>query len=393
MQAVRCLIPILAVLLAEPAPAAGTAERGAAFDPVPVEVFSEAGCPECELLRQEVLPEIERRYAGYCRLDLLDIGVETNYLRLVEYRRRLGAGGGNEAVTLVVDGVVMLPGLDRIRRDVFAALDAALGRRLAGAERYPVSHEPADDARERLRGHVREFTVPGIVAAALVDSLNPCAVATLVFFLSLLGVSHLGTRRTLLAGGAFLAGCYAAYFAIGFGLLHVLKVVDGLRPFRWLLNTALAAAMLILSAFSFRDAWRFRRTGRASDVTLKLPDGVQGRIHDIMRRGLRTRNLALGGAGIGAAVTLLESVCTGQVYVPALVLMIKAGEDMVRSTLYLALYNAIFVLPLALLLGLTCLGLGTPALVDWSRRNVVVSKVLLGLFFLAMTGMMLALTR
>lgn len=76
---------------------------------------------------------------------------------------------------------------------------------------------------------------------------------------------------------------------------------------------------------------------------------------------------------------------------PALALMIKSGQSVPRCALYLGLYNAIFVMPLAVLLVLTCLGLGTPALVEWSRRNVVFSKVSLGLFFTGLAVMMAAL--
>ena len=94
---------------------------------------------------------------------------------------------------------------------------------------------------------------------------------------------------------------------------------------------------------------------------------------------------------MGVVVTVLESVCTGQVYVPTLVLMLKQGESVLRCTSYLVVYNLIFVLPLAVTLALTCGGLSTPALVEWSRRNVTVSKTFLGIFFLVMTGLLLLL--
>ena len=110
-----------------------------------------------------------------------------------------------------------------------------------------------------------------------------------------------------------------------------------------------------------------------------------------MKSGLRKRSLVLGGLGVGAVVTVIESVCTGQVYVPTLVLMLKQGESVLRCAGYLLVYNVIFVLPLAVTLALTCGGMSTPALVEWSRRNVTVSKTLLGVFFLMMTVVLLVL--
>ena len=43
-----------------------------------------------------------------------------------------------------------------------------------------------------------------------------------------------------------------------------------------------------------------------------------------------------------------------------------------------------FIGPLVAVFLLTYFGLKTRTLLDWSRKNVVISKVLLGLFFLAM---------
>ena len=94
--------------------------------------------------------------------------------------------------------------------------------------------------------------------------------------------------------------------------------------------------------------------------------------------------LALGGLVVGGLVTALESVCTGQVYVPTMVLVIKSGGLASQAWSYLLLYNAMFVVPLVLVFVLTFMGMRTQTLLEWSKKNVVFSKVLLGLFFLAM---------
>ena len=95
--------------------------------------------------------------------------------------------------------------------------------------------------------------------------------------------------------------------------------------------------------------------------------------------------LAAGGLVVGTTVTALESVCTGQVYVPTLVLVAKeGGAASGRAWSYLLLYNAMFIVPLASVFTLTFFGLRTQTLLEWSKKNVVVSKVLLGIFFVAM---------
>jgi len=104
-----------------------------------------------------------------------------------------------------------------------------------------------------------------------------------------------------------------------------------------------------------------------------------------MRRGLGSASIFWGGLLIGTAVTVLESVCTGQVYVPTLVLILKDSTySESRAWLLLLLYNLLFILPLVTVFTAVYFGLKTEALLTWSRRNVVASKLLLGLFFVLM---------
>jgi cytochrome c biogenesis protein CcdA len=392
MPTYRTTLALVVLLLGVVPGLATGAPSGAEPPVVPVEFFHETGCHECERVQQEILPDLEQRYAGYYALQRYDIGEATNYLRLVAWQQALGVTN-NEPVCVVVGGA-MLCGVEGIRQGLFPALDRVLTRQLgsnaAAVAATPVPPVPVPD-RALLAERVRGFTLAGILAAALVDSFNPCAMATLVFFMSLLSVSHIGVRRMALAGGAFVVACFLTYFALGFGLLRVIRVLVAARVLGMVIDGLMLVLMAVFAWLSFRDAARFRRSGDPGDVSLQLPQGLQRRIHEAMKRGLRRRNLLLGGLGIGFIVTVLESVCTGQVYVPALVLMIKTGASVWRCAGYLAAYNAVFVAPLIVILALTCWGLGTPALLAWSRRNVVTSKVLLGLFFTAMAAMMLAL--
>jgi hypothetical protein len=113
------------------------------------------------------------------------------------------------------------------------------------------------------------------------------------------------------------------------------------------------------------------------------------------------RNLAAGGLLTGFVVTAIESVCTGQVYVPTLVLIIKnspvAGEAGTLSGLtfhawkWLLLYNAMFMVPLVMVFSLTYLGLRTDSLLKWSQNNLVTSKILLGCFFISMAVLIMTI--
>ena len=60
-----------------------------------------------------------------------------------------------------------------------------------------------------------------------------------------------------------------------------------------------------------------------------------------------------------------------------------------RGLDWLLLYNAMFILPLSIVFLLSYVGTQTEALVRLSRRNVVVSKALLGIWFLALAAAMI----
>ena len=93
--------------------------------------------------------------------------------------------------------------------------------------------------------------------------------------------------------------------------------------------------------------------------------------------------------GAGIAVTLLESLCTGQIYLPALALIARTASSPWRALGYLAGYNLMFILPLLVVLALTLAGLRFIRLMRWSRRTVILAKILAALLFLALAGLLL----
>lgn len=355
---------------------------------VRLELFFEEGCASCLDVRLSVLPDLEARYAGYYDLIERDIGAQSNYLALVHYQEAAGLGD-NEPVSMVVDGREYLPGVTCIRSRLFPALERALVRRLAGPGGAPPPEPLPLAAISVLQQRVERFTLWGVISVAVVDSLNPCAISALVFFVSLMAAARLTVSRMWVSGLAFLAGGFLTYFALGVGLLKVLGLVAALREWRQVMDALLVTAMVSLALLSFRDASRYHRTGRGAEVSLKLPPGLQNLVHRVMRGGLKSHHWVLGGFGTGVAVTLVESVCTGQVYVPALAMMLKSGHTIWRCTFYLLVYNAVFVMPLLIVLGLTCAGLKTMALLTWSRHHVVAGKLLLGVLFVGLTALML----
>ena len=315
-------------------------------------------------------------------------------MRLGAYQDRLGIDE-NEPVMMVLDYQHVLNGFDAIRDGLFGEMDRAVEQRL-GTRWLPPSPievpKNRDAGLQAARTRVGAFTVTAVLLTGLADGINPCAIATLVFFMSVLTLAVKGEGAgerirggsLLLVGVVFCLASFVTYTVIGLGLLRVLHIATGFEALRSGIEILLAGTLCVLSILSFRDAWCFAETGEPGSVMLQLPEGIKRKIYRVVREGLKSRNLLFGSLTIGTLVTALESVCTGQVYVPTLALVAKSGVGERRAWSLLLIYNAMFVTPLIVVLILTWCGLRTHALVDWSKKNVVLSKLLLGLVFAAM---------
>lgn len=352
---------------------------------VQIDFFYEPGCTVCERIEALILPELERRFAGAYELRARDIGMEAHFISLLELEHQTGYAGSERAYLAVHQQKMF--GADLSAEDFFASVQSAL-------EQDAVQNGPDVPASgsDLLKRRFNGFTLAAVIAAGLLDGINPCAISTLVFFMSLLAVSKVKPRNLVLLGLSFCTASFLTYLALGFGLFRVLHLFAGLLLIRRWIERILLSVLLVLAGLSFRDAVRFRRSRRSSDVTLQLSAGMKKRVHAIMRRGLGGTGIVLGGLFIGTFVTALESVCTGQVYVPVLVLILKESSYYeLRAWLYLLVYNLMFVLPLAAVFISVYFGVRTETLLVWSRKNVVVSKILLGFLFVVMALLLVLL--
>jgi cytochrome c biogenesis protein CcdA len=344
--------------------------------PVQVDFFYEPGCRDCARIEAELLPQLEVRFPQTCRIQTYDIGVETNFSYLLHLENELGYAQPERAYLIVNKQYIFGP--TPAYEEVFALISRL-------SENGFVCRGPPDISPDLAEKWYSGFTFTAVLIAGLIDGINPCAVSTLIFFMSLLSVAKVRNRTLLLMGGSFCLAAFLTYLSLGFGLFRVVHLFSGFTTLRTVLDRCMAAALLVLAFLSFRDAVRYRKTARAAEVTLQLSAGMKKRIHGVMRRGLGNTSVIAGGLLTGTVVTVIESVCTGQVYVPTLVLILKDSTfSDLRAWLLLLLYNLLFVLPLVVIFSAVYFGLKTETLLAWSRRNVVVSKTLLGLLFVLM---------
>jgi cytochrome c biogenesis protein CcdA len=237
---------------------------------------------------------------------------------------------------------------------------------------------PADSIR--IRERFQSFRLAPVLLAGLVDSVNPCAVATLIFFLSYLAFTGRRPRQLLGVGAAFTAGVFITYFLIGLGLLRVLHTfpVTGALA-RWVYPLT-GLATLALAGASFRDYLRARR-GEMGAMTLQMPKRLKRWTHQAIRTrmgpgaGMSAGRLAGAAFATAAIVSTLEFTCTSQVYLPTLMYMAQIDGQRLRATWLLLLYNAMFVAPLILLFLLSALGASSRTLGAFFAHKTAMTKL------------------
>lgn len=342
-----------------------------------VEYFYQPNCEACSKVSEFILKPMNEKYASQIQLKKYNLSTEKNFLLLISILDALH-DGSNADVYMILNRNKVLAGYSAIEQELFKTIE----RPLSSAAKKINSTDAVQSIGERLK-------IMTVIVAGLIDGINPCVFSTLIFFMSLLAVSKIQGKRLFVIGLAYCTACFLTYLLLGFGLFNILKSLADFGGLRAGLNWFMIIVLLVFALISFHDAFVFVKSGGKSDkVTLQLPRQVKLLIHRLMRRGLKFKYLFTGAFFIGVAVTLLESVCTGQVYVPTLVLLSNEAGVFSKWFSLLLLYNLMFILPLIGVFALMFSGISIFKAVKLTKVNLIVGKIALGLFFLSLAVVM-----
>ncbi|MFA6103508.1 MAG: hypothetical protein WCV67_19095 [Victivallaceae bacterium] len=350
-----------------------------------VEYFYQPDCEECKKIAALILPPMQEQYGSRVKLVKYDLSDQKNFLHLIAILDRQ-QNTSNADVYMVVAGKHILGGYPAVEKQLFPAIEAEL--RNTGD--IALSESPPSAAAVKTTGDKLKLGM--VIAAGLIDGINPCVFSTLVFFMSLLSVAKIRGRKLILIGIAYCAAGFLTYLLLGLGLFKLIKTLDMFPLFKTTLNAAMCGILVIFALISFRDAWLFYKSGGDSkQVVLQLPDRFKTMSRNVMKKGLKFHYLVAGSFVIGVLVTLLESVCTGQVYVPTLVLLSNESGAFSKWFGLLLLYNLMFILPLIGVFIMTYCSISILTAIKLTRTNLLTGKILLGLFFLALAVILLVI--
>ena len=183
-------------------------------------------------------------------------------------------------------------------------------------------------------GSAQKLTIPVLVGAALVDSINPCTIAVMVMLLGMIMLSK-GRREALIAGLAFSFTIYIMYFLMGLGIFHAIAS-SGLTNIFFIIVTI---AALLLSAMEVKAYFSYKPGFGSVEMPMSLRPYA---------KKATSGATSIPGVVIAAVLcSLFLLPCSSGPYLMVLGMLAKAVSAETLS--YLILYNIIFIMPMLLI--------------------------------------------
>lgn len=293
---------------------------------------------------------------GHVPGDLIDAALTAPDLppRLVLWQPRMH-GEATEYRLWAWKGEVQTFPIDTAFSQALVAAKAAAGQRPAGWT----------DPRQLL---------PAVIVTGLLDSVNPCAIAVILLLVALLFTLRTARSRILGLGFAYIGMIFLVYFAIGLGLLQTVRLSDDphfvARGGAWLL--------IGLGVINFMEyVWP------AFPIKLHMPASAGAYAKRLIGRATMPATL-----GAGVLVGLCTFPCSGGIYVSVIALL-NAKTTMAWGVGYLALYNVMFVLPLAAIVVAAGNRYTAKTWAFWERRHALDMRLWYGVVMVGLGAVML----
>jgi len=349
-------------------------------------VFHSPTCHKCIEAKQELIPEIEKKFKGYIEIEYRDMSSIENYMFLFSLREK------HKSDIEIVPPVFYLEGnFLNGKGDLKNELGAFI------LNSIPIFPEEGSLSGIDLVGRFKNFRPLAVISAALIDGINPCAFTVIVFFISFLALQGYRKRELIIIGLSFISVVFITYLLIGLGIFNFLYRLKGFWLVTRVFNISIGVLSIILGILAVYDLIKWKRTGETDGLLLQLPPAVKNRIHNII--GLHYRKSKGGQAEIarpqffrlftsalvtGFLVSILEAICTGQVYLPTITFVLKTTSLKMQALGYLVLYNLMFIVPLLAIFLLALLGVTSEQFSKFLKSRLSLIKVLMAILFFSL---------
>lgn len=348
-------------------------------------VFHSLSCHACIDAKNKIMPAIENRFRDRIDIEYRDIGDMENYKLLLALRQKYAP---QLKITLPVfffaGNFINGRGLS-VQKVSFFITASLAGKQNA----VPVP------AEMNLSEYFKGFGALAIISAGLVDGINPCAFTVIVFFISFLALQGYKKKQLILVGGIFIFAVFLTYLLLGLGIFAFLYKLRYFWLVARIFNGAVGLFSIVLGVLAGIDFIRFKQTRQPDRMILQLPQSVKNKIHAIVGMHYRLHekdnkicNQKCGAAKLivttfvtGFLVSLLEAVCTGQLYLPTIAFVLKSSSFKLQAAGYLFLYNLMFIVPLLIVFIFALFGTTSQQFGRLLQKHMLVVKAAMVIVF------------
>ena len=347
--------------------------------------FYTPGCRDCEEKRAKL-----REWAAHfpdLRIGLFDLTEEENKKIEEALAMRCGVPEAERTMNLA-----LYIGKDHIssnhfRYETFESILSKYDGKGSPSPWENIAPDALKTGKQRMIERFKRISLPGLLVAGLIDGVNPCAFATLIFLVSYLTMIGRTKTEILRYGILFTLGVFIAYFLAGIGLMAGLRKLSSFPLLAKTIYLIIALITLSLGIVSLYDYVLFRR-GRAAEWKLQLPVALKRKAHALIREGVRSKTGPVATFALGFVISGVEVICTGQVYVPTIGSMMAVPEMRVHALLYLLLYNVMFTAPLVGIFVAAYFGVTSERLGFLAKRHMGAVKLSTAILFIALGALL-----
>jgi len=343
----------------------GSNASNASNESICIYFFYGKGCSHCALVE----PLIEELAQKYPQVNVKYFEVyfnDTNKAMLDDFNSRYGIRRAGIPAAFIGDRAFI--GDKAISKDLKGSIQYFLNHTLICPEKY-IKEESNLHGISPINNV--QLTIPAVILAALVDSINPCAFSVMIFLLVYL--LSLGARKRILKVGlTYIASVFVAYFLSGLGLLTVIQI-----PLLSRIVPTIAAIIAIAAGLiNVKDFFFYGR-----GITLAIPESKKPLIQKYIQKASVPAAVILG-----VLVSMFELPCTGGVYLAILSLLSSMKSAAIP---YLLFYNLIFVFPLFVILFIVYKGIPPEKVEHWRLSERKWLRLVMGIVMIALGVSML----
>lgn len=213
-----------------------------------------------------------------------------------------------------------------------------------------------------------------VIVTGLLDSINPCAFAVILLLLAFLFTIRKSRGQILGLGAIYIAVIFIVYYAIGLGIMSTVRLSED-PHFVARVGSYLLIGLGLLNLIEYR--WP------EFPIKLHMPAAAHAKVNKLLKVATVPATI-----GVGFIVGLCTFPCSGGIYV-SIITLLNAKTTLNWGLAYLTLYNALYVLPLVIILLAAGNRVTAKKWAAWEREHALSLRLWFGFIMIGLGAVML----